>query len=643
MLINFIYSILYERLIHVDLEDGTRLTRLVRNGLPQGSVLSPILYNIYTYDLESSLSNINVLQYADDLLLYKVDSSADYASHCLNASLKLLNKWLDTNGLELSASKSSVVLFSRKRIPPHVNITYDNTSIPVKPNAKFLGVILDSKLSGSLHCDYVVMKCEKILNMMRCLSGVWWGAHPFALKLIYNALIRSRLDYGTFLLQGGNITAFKKLDSIQNKALRIILGAMKSSPVNAMQVECCEPPLYLRRQFLCDNFIFKAYQCSTNPLFSKLKILEEHVRSVKFWAKKPPTCIVTSYRKILNIQAPIYRCPLYPLFLSSFESLSLSPNILLDTGIKKENIESNCLFNYIGEEYWQNTHFIFTDASKISESQDVGVGIFHKQYEIVQKIKLPPEATVFTGECFGVYKAIDYVILMKLKNTVIFTDSKSSLLSINKFPFKLKPSYPIICNIRMKLLECQSLGYSVTLAWIPGHQGIKGNEKADLLAKDAIRCGDIYPYMNYCHDLVSLSRVCLRDSWNILWREGSSLKGKHYYKIQPNINPKPWFSKLDLNRMCISIIIRMRLGHVCTPSHLARLHIVANNCCECGADIGDLNHLFFACSLKDHSSFMNSLIKLRVPFPINITYLLSNPLKYYKSLSLFINDNNIQI
>lgn len=641
MIINFISSMLFERHIHLNLSDGTRLSRILTKGLPQGSVLSPILYNIYTYDLDSSLNNISILQYADDLLLYTNNSSIETACSTMNDSLILLKRWLDCNGLELSPSKSKIVLFSRKRVHPNVNIVYDNNRLTVKNDVKFLGVILDSKLSGNQHCDYVVSKCERILNMMKCLTGVWWGAHPFSLRLIYNALIRSVLDYGSFLLQGSHITAFKKLDVVQHKALRLILGAMRSSPVNAMQVECAEPPLHLRRQFLCDKFLFKVYQHINHPLLPKLITLDDHVRVNRYWTNKPPICLIVSYRKLKNFTTQIFRSDKLPLFFTPYEALTLYPNISYDLGLRKSDLEANHLFNYIRDEYWQNCNYIFTDASKVSKSGNVGVGVFHKQYNLIQQIKLPPEATVFTGECFGIFKALEYIKLAKLNRTVIFTDSKSSLQAIQKYPFKLNHYYPILFDIRLKLHECHRLGLSVSLAWIPSHCGIRGNEKADQLAKDAVLCGDIHPYINYCHDLLTLPRIYLHDSWSSLWTGGQ--KGRKYFAIQPHISLKPWFRNQEYSKTSISSIIRMRLGHVCTPAHLARLHIVTTDICECGEDVGDLDHIFFSCPLLDHSSFFDSLTNLNVPLPTRLSCLLMYPTVYLSILSAFIHHNNIKI
>nr|XP_037869408.1 uncharacterized protein LOC119629036 [Bombyx mori] len=108
----------------------------------------------------------------------------------MSNSLNSLNVWLVKNDLNLSVSKSSIVVFSKKRTTPVINVTFNGQSLPYKTKIKFLGVILDSKLSGLAHYEHIDMKCAQLLNIMKCLSGVWWGAHPFSMKLVYNALLR---------------------------------------------------------------------------------------------------------------------------------------------------------------------------------------------------------------------------------------------------------------------------------------------------------------------------------------------------------------------------------------------------------------------------------------------------------------------
>ena len=79
---------------------------------------------------------------------------------------------------------------------------------------------------------------------------------------------------------------------------------------------------------------------------------------------------------------------------------------------------------------WKGCHHIFTDASKHGPITCVGVGVFHTQYNVVQKIKLTPETSVcLRGECFGLYKAVEYILLMGLQ-TLILTDALSGLFPL---------------------------------------------------------------------------------------------------------------------------------------------------------------------------------------------------------------------
>ena len=88
----------------------------------------------------------------------------------------------------------------------------------------------------------------------------------------------------------------------------------------------------------------------------------------------------------------------------------------------------------------------------------------------------------------------------------------------------------------------------------------------------------------------------------------------------------------------------MRLGHTCTLAHLARLNIVRDASCKCGAEFGDINHILFSCPLLDRSAFINDLMSCRTPFPISIVTLLHpyDPI-IYKCIESFINVNNLKL
>ena len=191
-LVNIIGNLLMSRSITIRHHNILSSSRLVWKGLPQGSVLSPILYNLYTYDLASSVSCFcKILQYADDIALYFNSSSLIEASSRINSALHYLNQWLSDHGLSLSVPKCNAVVFSRKRIIPPINLFVEDEPIVILDKVKFLGLILDSKLSGVYHLDYITKKSEKGVNVLRALSGVRWGAHPVTQKILYNSIVRS--------------------------------------------------------------------------------------------------------------------------------------------------------------------------------------------------------------------------------------------------------------------------------------------------------------------------------------------------------------------------------------------------------------------------------------------------------------------
>lgn len=100
-------------------------------------------------------------------------------------------------------------------------------------------------------------------------------------------------------------------------------------------------------------------------------------------------------------------------------------------------------------------------------------------------------------------------------------------------------------------------------------------------------------------DLVNLSQDFLHSSWQSSWTESSQSKGKSYSTIQPTIPSKPWFFKIHFAKRVTTCLIRMRLGHVSTPAHLFKFKIVDSPACDCGAEVCDVNHIFFSCSLND--------------------------------------------
>ena len=120
-----------------------------------------------------------------------------------------------------------------------------------------MGVVCDERLTFKKHVDSIVSKCEKVINVMRSLSGSLWGAGQDTQIMIYRAMVRSRIDYGCLCYGTAAKTILKRLDVVQAKALRVVCGAFRSTPIAALLVEMGETPLGIRRSKLAMQYICK--------------------------------------------------------------------------------------------------------------------------------------------------------------------------------------------------------------------------------------------------------------------------------------------------------------------------------------------------------------------------------------------------
>jgi hypothetical protein len=152
-------------------------------------------------------------------------------------------KW----GFQISETKTVAILFGNQK-EHTLNISLGSTPIQFVKVTRFLGILLDKKLNFGQHIQDLVNKCQKDLNVMRMLKGTDFGTDKNSLLLLYKSLIRSKIDYGAQIYSSACPSFLKKLDGIQNAALRLALGALRSTLARELELEAGIPPLHLRRQ-----------------------------------------------------------------------------------------------------------------------------------------------------------------------------------------------------------------------------------------------------------------------------------------------------------------------------------------------------------------------------------------------------------
>ncbi|VDI67370.1 Hypothetical predicted protein [Mytilus galloprovincialis] len=226
-LLAYVNNYLTSRTLQVKINNTFSETYFVENGTPQGSCISPTLFNIMVNDLSTCLQDCEISQFADDGAIWKSGSCIKFLQKKIQLDLDNICKWCSTWGFKISPSKTVAMIFTRR----------NNINISLKLGNHTL---------------------EKVINCMRVLTGTRWGAtsNTLSLRTIYISLIRSKLDYGCEIYNSASFSTKICLDKIQNQALRICTGSMRSASLKALQVEMGDPPLEIRRQSLIAKAFF---------------------------------------------------------------------------------------------------------------------------------------------------------------------------------------------------------------------------------------------------------------------------------------------------------------------------------------------------------------------------------------------------
>jgi hypothetical protein len=200
--------------------------------------------------------------YADDIVIFSSNKSLERSIDTLNYALNSLSTLLSASFFTIAPEKSNFMVFTRRQLSVHPLITLDNKTIQPSSTVTYLGLILDPKLRWVPHFKYLKSTISRWSNFLRATTGTNWGSHPSCLQTIFNAVIRSKADYGSFLFASAAHTHRKKLNSVISSCLRTIIGSLSSTPLVSLEVECACPPIELRSRQLAGKFLLK---CLSSP------------------------------------------------------------------------------------------------------------------------------------------------------------------------------------------------------------------------------------------------------------------------------------------------------------------------------------------------------------------------------------------
>ena len=204
----------------------------ILSGVPQGSVLGPLLFLIFINDLTHVIDHTNMRLFADDTCLFITVDNRITASNDINDDLRAIQNWSDEWLVTFSAPKTKSMVVSRKR-DAHLNppLSFDNSVVDEVSNHKHLGIVLSNDLGWANHIDEI---CTKAMRRLDVIQSFKFKLDRNALERFYMSFVLPIMEYGDVVWAGSPDCDLEKLDKVHIRAMRIITGATERSNINSM-------------------------------------------------------------------------------------------------------------------------------------------------------------------------------------------------------------------------------------------------------------------------------------------------------------------------------------------------------------------------------------------------------------------------
>ena len=266
--LEFLLSFVKDRKYFVHINGQNSETKTVNIGVPQGSTLGPLLFLLYINDMVLCCALLFLSQFADDSTVTYSDENLLVALKTIEEQFKHVLDWLAANKLIINLNKTHLMLFTNNIRDAAISITANGQSITEITETKFLGVILDNKLTWDAHIKYISQKISKSVSILRMLKYTF---PTNALKTIYHSLIYPYYTYCNLIWGCAANTHLEPLVLLQKKCIRNISKAGyidHTEPLFSEHKVLTVKEIY---SYNCSKFIFQCYS-NSNYLYFKNKL-----------------------------------------------------------------------------------------------------------------------------------------------------------------------------------------------------------------------------------------------------------------------------------------------------------------------------------------------------------------------------------
>ena len=584
----------------------------LKEGLPQGSCIAPLLFLVFINDIDIDLDmDTTASLFADDTATWRRDGKIQGSDRILmQGEIDKITSWAEKWKMRVNGSKtkSMVISSSQKDQEWDPKFTVSGKQMETVSEYRFLGVKVSNDLRFIGHVDTIVDKCARRNAILKCLSTKNWGNSPETQKMLYLQYDRSVLEFAspsfhTWL----SMTQMKRLQRLQNDALRTIAGLAKTCPVDFLHLETGIEPLQVR--YIKNDMV-------TYERYARLPVDDPRRQLIE---KNAPTRLKTrlGWRQQTKQRMNEFQ---FKRAVTPGPSPPWRKNNIKLEAVKLEKKKSEYSSEELNVAAMETIrtvggdHLIYTDGSTSGSQQDGGAGVFvtNKEGEVLVEASFPAgrRCSSYTAECIAMSKALDWVSDNPGDN-VIISDSMSMFQALKSNNWKDTDLF--MREIKDKLAKIEG---ETTLLWVPSHCEIHGNDKADRLADRGTRLDQ--------SDVPVSQKIVIAKIRGKKWSiEHARAKATYKDRRKPKFDvEKTWPRNVRM------LYARLRTGHAKELAYYRYL-IEADDdpMCECGKSEETIQHVMCECELlqstRDEYALYNATMDTMVFEPDQSRIILS--------------------
>jgi len=610
--LRWIVDFLTNRNSRVKFDTATSRYREFRYGLPQGSCLSPILFNVFLSDVfeaDHFEQDTDGGVYADDIRVSALGDTVEEASVKLSQMLLDVRLWGRKNRVrfDVDSDKCGYVVFSRKKQPDSY-VCFGEHLLHRKEIHKCLGVYLDEGLYFSHHIAQVKAKSWRAYHDIRRVVGEGWGASTQVIVGLYEGLVRPVLEFACMVWDGAARTEKAKLERVHRLSLLAATGAKKTTSTQALEIYCNTDSPQDRRDYLSASFYHRIMRL--DPQHHPVAEL------FRTWREAGSPCSGPSVSLFPRAAALCRRLSRFSTFsdggLPFLEPIpSPPPKKVPSAGRKRpsrKDIAKRAHFALRSGLDRSETTIIYTDGSAAPNPGKIGLGASFefngKESTFGSPIGI---GSILTAELaaikFALVKlqnSINIAEIPNCKSAILFSDCQTALDLIAE-RCSATGNFELLSSIKAQIVEVRN-SLRIELRWVPAHVGVRGNELANSAAKNAayeVPGREPIPGQPPVSLATSKSLVkaAIRDRKQSRWLRKLAEKDgqQHLSRIRPDISrAAAHFVGRKTDQVILS---RLRFGDCGLNASPSRLLPGVDETCLCGIGPETVKHFLLECNL----------------------------------------------